>query len=120
MVSVSGLMADMSSMKKIHIALSTNQIEQTVEDYTKRLACEPCLLIPDEYALWRTDFINLSVRKDESCKPGELRHLGWEDPEAEEFTSENDVNGILWERFSAKVQAGEIAELWPGTRYVPE
>jgi len=109
----------MNNMKKIHIALSTNQIEETIEDYTKRLACEPCLVIPDEYALWRTETINLSVRKDNSCKSGELRHLGWEDPEAKEFTSENDVNGILWERFNAKVQADEIEEAWPGTNYHP-
>jgi hypothetical protein len=107
-------------MKKIHIALATNKIQETVEDYSKRLACEPCLVIPDQYALWRTEFINMSVRQDDSCKPGELRHLGWEDPTAESFTSDTDVNGILWERFSAKVQADEIEEAWPGVGFVPE
>jgi hypothetical protein len=104
-------------MKKIHIALATNKIKETVKDYTKRLSCEPCLVIPDQYALWRTEFINMSVRQDDSCKPGELRHLGWEDSDAEEFSSEADVNGILWEKFSAKEQAEEIEETWPDSGY---
>jgi hypothetical protein len=107
-------------MKKIHIALATNKIQETVEDYSKRLACEPCLVIPEQYALWRTDFINLSVRQDDSCKAGELRHLGWEDSAAESFTSDTDVNGILWERFNANVQSEEIEEAWPGTGFIPE
>jgi hypothetical protein len=62
----------------------------------------------------------MSVRQDDSCKQGELRHLGWEDPQAEEFTSEKDVNGILWERFSAKSQAEEIQEIWAGAGYIPK
>ncbi|MBL1140701.1 MAG: hypothetical protein HND53_01580 [Proteobacteria bacterium] len=104
-------------MKKIHIALSTDKIGETVKDYSKRLACEPCLVIPDQYALWRTEFINMSIRQDDTCKPGQLRHLGWEDSEADVFTSETDVNGILWEKFSAKNQADEIEQTWPGTGY---
>jgi len=106
-------------MKKIHLAIATNDIEKTVEDYSKRLGCEPCVVVPNQHALWRTDSINMSVRQDSSCKPGELRHLGWEDPEAEEFSSEKDVNNIVWEHFSAQQQAEEIEKAWPGTGYVP-
>jgi len=104
-------------MKRIHIALASVDIAATVADYTIRLACEPSLVVVDEYALWRTEAINLSVRKDTSCKPGELRHLGFEDPEAPEFSATTDSNGILWERFTAAQQADEIEQAWPGTGY---
>ena len=106
-------------MNKIHIALATNDIEGTVKDYSQRLGCEPCVVVPNQYALWRRESINLSVRQDSSCKPGELRHLGWEDAEAEKMSSEKDVNGIVWEHFSAEQQADEIEEAWPGTGYIP-
>ncbi|MDG2991124.1 hypothetical protein L3556_09320 [Candidatus Synechococcus calcipolaris G9] len=104
-------------MKKLHIAISTNNIEATVADYSNRLGEEPCLLIPGQYALWRTESLNLSIRQNASSSPGTLRHLGWEDPAATEFTQETDVNGIVWERFNADHQAQEINELWPGTSY---
>lgn len=104
-------------MKKIHIAISSENIEKTVIDYSKRLGCEPCVLVKGEYALWRTESINFSVRHDASSKRGSLRHLGWEDSEATEFTEETDINGIIWERFSADKQAEEIKKLWPDTDY---
>jgi len=106
-------------MKKLHLALSTHDIESTVQEYTKRFGAEPVLVIKNEYALWRTDTLNVSVRNDPTCKPGELRHLGWEDPDADSFSSETDCNGMLWERFSAQVQADEIEELWPNSGYQP-
>ena len=31
---------------------------------------------------------------------GQLRHVGWEDPKAEQFSSEEDCNAIQWEEFS--------------------
>ncbi|MGF1491035.1 MAG: hypothetical protein ACFBSC_00985 [Microcoleaceae cyanobacterium] len=42
-----------------------------------------------------------------------LRHMGWEDETATEFSQTTDVNGFAWERFAAAHQAQEIAELWP-------
>lgn len=105
-------------MKKIHLAIATNNIAATVEDYTQRLGCAPVLVIPTEYALWRNDFLNISIRQDSNCKPGELRHMGWEDSEVQEFTTTTDVNGILWESFTAEHQSEEIEEAWPGTGYV--
>ncbi len=107
-------------MKKLHIAISTNKIEESVKDYSKRLGIEPCSYIENEYALWRTEFLNLSIRHDSNCHSGELRHLGWEDSSATEFTSETDVNGIVWENFTAQQQADEINELWPNANYEPD
>ena len=98
-------------MKKLHIAISTDRIEETVSDYSSRLGAEPCSYIANEYALWRTKSLNISIRQDTSCTPGELRHLGWEDPSAQEFSQDTDVNGIVWEHFSAQQQADEINEL---------
>ena len=106
-------------MKKLHVAISTNKIKESIDDYSKRLGAEPCSYIPNEYALWRTDFLNLSIRQDSRCSPGELRHLGWEDEAAIEFTKDIDVNGIVWEQFNAQHQADEINKIWPETNYVP-
>ena len=106
-------------MKKLHLAIATNDIAASVQDYTARLGCKPCVVIENQYALWRTETLNMSVRQDSSCKPGDLRHLGWEDAKAVEFTSSKDVNSIVWEHFSAEQQAEEIEMAWPGTHYVP-
>ncbi len=107
-------------MKKLHIAISTNRIEESIKDYSARLGVEPCSQMPNEYALWRTDSLNFSIRQDSSCAPGELRHLGWEDDSAPAFSEEKDVNGIGWERFSAQQQADEINHLWPAAEYRPK
>ena len=107
-------------MKRLHIALSTDDIEATVADYSKRLDTSPCLHLPGQYALWRTDCLNVSVRHDISSPCGGLRHLGWEDPSATGFSQEADVNGIVWEQFSALQQADEINELWPEAKYQPQ
>ena len=107
-------------MNKLHIAISTNQIEATVKDYSERLGEEPCSFIEGEYALWRTETLNVSIRQDSSCVAGSLRHLGWEDDSASEFSQETDVNGITWERFNAQNQADEINEIWPEANYKPD
>ena len=101
----------------MHVAISTEDIDRTVEDYSQRLGCDPCVVVPGEYALWRSDAVNLSVRRDTTVPPGSLRHLGWEDSAANEFSTDTDVNGIVWEHFSAAQQAQEIAATWPGTGY---
>jgi len=100
-------------MRRLHIALATDNIEATIDDYSRRLGSPPCTTIPGEYALWRTDTLNISVRKDSAVPPGSLRHLGWEDPSASAFTTDTDVNGIAWERFAAHHQTEEIHALWP-------
>ena len=107
-------------MKKLHIAISTNKIEDTIKDYSVRLGMEPCSFVEGEYALWRTETLNVSIRQDASRSPGELRHLGWEDDSAPEFSEETDVNGITWERFSTRQQADEINRLWPEANYQPK
>ena len=106
-------------MKKLHIAISTNKIDESIEDYSNRLGTRPCSFIHNEYALWRTESLNLSIRRDSSCTSGELRHLGWEDTSAKSFSEEKDINGITWELFSAEQQAEEINELWPEANYQP-
>ncbi|MGB3200464.1 MAG: hypothetical protein WBA99_06160 [Nodosilinea sp.] len=103
--------------KKLHIALSTNNIAASVADYSARLGCRPNLVIEGMYALWRTDQLNLSIRQAAGVPTGQLRHLGWEDDEAEAFSMDKDVNGIVWERFAAHHQADEINEIWPDAHY---
>lgn len=100
-------------MKRIHIAISTTNIQASVAEYTKRLGAKPVAYIANEYALWRTNEVNLSIRKDRKVAPGTLRHLGFEDPDATGFSAEKDGNGILWERFNAQAQDAEIERIWP-------
>ena len=107
-------------MKRLHIAIATHDITATVQDYTQRLGAEPVVVVPGEYALWRTETLNVSVRQDSTCEPGALRHLGWEDDEAPIFTTDTDCNGLLWEQFAAHHQAAEIHEIWPNAHYVVE
>jgi hypothetical protein len=106
-------------VKKLHIAIATNKLEETIKDYTIRLGVEPCSFVDNEYALWRTESLNFSVRQDATCKPGELRHLGWEDPSASGFSQDTDVNGVIWEHFNVQQQADEINELWPEAKFSP-
>ncbi len=105
-------------MKKLHLAISTDKIDETIADYSHRFGRAPSVVVQGEYALWRTETLNVSIRQDASCPSGTLRHLGWEeDTSAEKFSNETDVNGIVWERFTAQQQADEINETWPGTDY---
>jgi hypothetical protein len=85
-------------------------VDRCVVDYTLRLGCPPAFHAAGEYALWRADEVNLSIRRAEA--PG-LRHLGWEDPSAAAFSTDTDVNGMVWERFAAEHQAAEIRQIWP-------
>jgi hypothetical protein len=105
-------------MQRIHIAISVKDIAASVADYSQRLDCQPCVVVANEYALWRTDTVNLSIRQTGEAA-GLIRHLGWEDPAATVFSQDNDVNGIVWERFSATAQADEIKNIWADVEYLP-
>jgi len=99
-------------MKKIHLALSTHNLKQSISEYNQRLSAKPTIIIENEYALWRTETINFSLRVDYNCVPGTLRHLGWEDDNAPEFSEDKDINGITWESFSYEHQLAEIKSIW--------
>ena len=75
------------------------------------------MIIANEYALWRTAQVNLSIRQDINVKQGELRHLSFEDCTAKAFTAAQDTNGIIWESFAAPHQADEINRIWPSAGY---
>ena len=104
------------AVKKFHIALAVADVAQSVIDYSARLGVSPVLVVPNEYALWRTEMLNLSIRKTTEAA-GTLRHLGWEDSNATAFSIETDVNGIKWERFSAAHQTEELNSIWPDISY---
>mgnify|MGYP001815030750 CR=1 FL=1 len=102
-------------MKRFHLAISTHDLDASVAEYSRRLDCDPEIVVPNEYALWRCGALNLSVRVDLATSPGTLRHLGWEDPGAPAFSQDTDTNGIVWEIFNAAQQASEIQQQWPET-----
>lgn len=105
-------------MKRFHIAISVADIARSIKAYTERLGASPTVIVPGEYALWRTSGLNLSIRRTDDA-PGTLRHLGWEDPEATEFSIDEDENGIAWERFNQAAQDREILDRWPHALFVP-
>ncbi len=105
-------------MKRFHLAIGVDDVEASVADYCKRLGAEPVVVIPGQYALWRTPQLNFSIRHIPGAA-GMLRHVGWEDPDAATLSVEHDVNGMVWERFTAEDQAREIRANWPDTQYNP-
>ncbi|KAJ3186070.1 hypothetical protein HDU85_000985 [Gaertneriomyces sp. JEL0708] len=44
-----------------------DKIDETVVDYSARLGVQPCVVVASEYALSRTESLNVSVRQDLSC-----------------------------------------------------
>jgi catechol 2,3-dioxygenase-like lactoylglutathione lyase family enzyme len=96
---------------RFHIALGVPDVARSVSEYSVRLGLAPTVHVANEYALWRTDQVNFSIRRVDG--PAALRHLGLEDPTAASFSEETDVNGIVWERFTAEEQLVEIWRYWP-------
>ncbi len=105
-------------MRRFHIAIGVADIAASVDDYSQRLGQHPVLVVPGEYALWRTEALNLSIRYM-PAEPGSLRHVGWEDTQARTLSVQRDVNGLIWEYFSAEDQAREIRANWPRADYRP-
>ena len=96
---------------RFHLALSVADLEASIADYSVKLGLQPECVVPGAYALWRTEALNLSIRVVSNGEAGQLRHLGWEDPDADGIDTTEDVNGMLWERFSASAQRQEIEAL---------
>lgn len=96
--------------QRFHLALGVADIAASVLDYSARLGCDPEVVVEGEYALWRTQGLNVSIRRSETIG---MRHVGWEDDSASDFSRETDGNGISWEHFSAALQREEINRIWP-------
>ena len=103
-------------MKPLHLALAVANLEESIKDYSARLAADPVCVVDGIYALWRTPFVNLSITVNPELA-GTLRHLGFEDAMAPMMSEERDCNGIIWERFSAEQQKEEIFKYWPDAQY---
>ena len=106
-------------MKRIHVALAVSNLDDSIADTRHRLGVEPCVVVPDTYALFRTDSVNLSLTENAE-QAGQLRHLGIEDSEATAFTAESGPDGLVWERFTAEQQADEINTYWSQANYTPD
>lgn len=101
---------------RVHIAIAVEDYEASLHEYTERLHIKPCCTVDGMYALWRTEQLNLSIRVN-PLESGVVRHLGFEDTSAAEMTAERDVNGVLWERFTAEQQRAEILQNWPDAQF---
>ena len=103
-------------MKKIHIALAVKNLESSINEYSRRLGSRPVVIVEGQYALWRTTEVNLSI-SEKPDQAGQLRHLGFEDPEATQMRAEYDINGLMWEQFTAEQQRDEILQHYPQADY---
>lgn len=97
--------------KRVHVALGVPDLHRSIEDYRRILGLSPELVIPGTYALFRTDELNLSLRVEDGTP--RVRHLGFEDDEAGEFSVVTDSCGFEWERFTRQNQLDEIRQAWP-------
>ncbi|MGF1491034.1 MAG: hypothetical protein ACFBSC_00980 [Microcoleaceae cyanobacterium] len=52
-------MAQDIESQKFHIALNVKDLAESIQDYSKRLGCEPQVVVPGNYALWRTETLKL-------------------------------------------------------------
>lgn len=98
-------------MKKFHISIAVRNLEESIQEYSQKLECKPCVVVFKKYALWRTDILNFSI----SQKPeiaGHIRHIGFENSDAKTFTEIHDCNGLMWEEFTAEIQIKEIEEVY--------
>jgi catechol 2,3-dioxygenase-like lactoylglutathione lyase family enzyme len=105
-------------MRRLHVALAIDDLEATIDDYSRRLGAEPVTVVAGSYALWRTPEVNLSINCDVDA--GErLRHLGFEDDDVITKSESTDVNGLMWESFSPSWQDEGIVRLY-GTPEQPD
>ncbi len=98
------------SVKRIHLAFGVKDIEESVFEYNVKLGEKPKVYVKSEYALWKTEILNLSIRK---CNEVGFRHTGFEKVNYSGFSEAKDLNGIIWEEFSEQAQLEEILEIWP-------
>lgn len=95
-------------MKRFHIALAVADLDASIADYSARLGQPPEAVVTGAYAMWRTDQLNFSIN-EEPEHAGQLRHMGFEDDDIHQTTSDADVNGIAWKHFSALTHDLRIA-----------
>ena len=98
-------------MKRFHLALAVRDLHASIADYSRRLGQPPSVVVAGKYAMWRTELLNFSINQNVE-RAGQLRHIGFEDDDAEGFSSSQDVNGIEWELFSARAQDERIVAMY--------
>ena len=98
-------------MRRFHISLAVADLAASIRDYNARLGVEPRAVVAGKYAMWRTAELNFSINQM-PARAGQLRHLGFEDTAAGDFSSDHDVNGIEWELFSPNAQDDKIVEVY--------
>ena len=98
-------------MKRFHIALAVHDLDASIAEYNRRLGHPADVVIPGQYAMWRTELLNFSINQQPGYG-GQLRHVGFEVDGVEGFSSETDINGLAWELFSAVEQDARIRQTY--------
>ncbi len=97
------------SEKKFHISIAVADFTKSVTDYNKRIGQEAEMVVPNKYALWRTEQVNFTIVYNPHLS-GQVRHLGFEETQVNFILEDKDCNGITWQKFSHKNQLEEIKE----------
>ena len=98
-------------MKRFHIALAVENLDNSIADYSLRLGDGPTVVVSDKYAMWRTETLNFSINQIPD-RAGQLRHVGFEDESVQGFSRDYDTNGLEWELFSPQAQDQKIVEIY--------
>lgn len=101
-------------MERVHIAIGVSSLSESISFYEKKFSVSPELIIPHEYALFKTETMNISLRVVPENQIG-VRHVGVESMRFDSFTAEKDPSGVLWESFNEQAQYDEIEEIWPNS-----
>lgn len=104
-------------MKKFHISVSVEDFEESLSNYSSLLSAEPLVIVPNRYAMWKTDLLNFTISKKEGQGGGTIRHIGFEQEGYERIFEHRDNNNITWEFFSQKAQIEEIKKRWPDAKF---
>lgn len=96
-------------MRRFHIAITVKDLEASIVEYNQRLGQPATVVVHGKYAMWRTDLLNFAINQN-GDPVSHLRHIGFEDDVAQEFSSSHDINGIEWELFSPLAQDMKIRE----------
>ncbi|MEK1906531.1 MAG: hypothetical protein AAAB13_12170 [Pseudomonas sp.] len=96
-------------MKRFHIALAVENLDASIADYSQRLGQPASVVVPEQYAMWRTELLNFSINQQVG-QGGRLRHVGFEDDQVSGYSSTRDVNGLDWELFSQVEQDQRIVQ----------
>lgn len=106
--------------KRFHMTLQVPNLDQSIIEYSEIFNQEPCCVIPQRLALWRTPELNFLLR-DSGKKRMAVLQLGWEYDYLDNSQRFKDINQLSWLFFATHMQDDAINQLQePRVQYFEE